>query len=267
MEQEQQEVLQIIESAKAESPASHLTKKYSFFSTKEIISELAKSGWSLAKQGEVKIRKTSKNYNSRIGKQKHLLIFENPNFIIENEGKINICIRNAHDGGGCLEIFYGFMRIVCSNQIFSKSLGDGKLIKLRHSQNHMIEFQETIKNVSLMVDRYKRQIMSLKSKTLNVSEIHSLAEQAILARFGEISKVAQELDVRSLFNTKRIEDEGNNAWVVFNRIQEHLIKGGVTYDSTNKKGLSIERKTRALKGINSQVEFNDTLYQKTLALV
>lgn len=83
----EQEVLQIIESAKAKEKANHLSKKYQFFSTEEIIEELKQHGWVLVKQGEVKIRKTGKNYQSRIGKQRHILIFENPEFQIDMKGK------------------------------------------------------------------------------------------------------------------------------------------------------------------------------------
>jgi len=264
----EQEVLQIIESAKAREKASHLSKKYQFFSTEEIIEELKLHGWVLVKQGEVKIRKTGKNYQSRIGKQRHILIFENPEFQIDNEGKINLCVRNSHDGGGCLEVFFGFMRRVCSNQIFSKSLGDGTSIKLRHSQNYKEDFKNLISNIIPLIEKYKEQLESLSTKVLTDDQILHFANEAIKARFGNMSTVQSCLDVNLLIHTKpkRLEDEGKSAWVIFNRVQEDLVQGGLTYETTNKKGKTVERTTRKLRGINSLIAFNDYLYQLILTI-
>lgn len=264
------EVTEVIESAKADKPASHMSKKYVFFSTQEIIEELRKLGWVLTKQSEVKLRKGGKNYQNRLGKQRHLLIFENPNFTIEHEGilegKINICIRNSHDGGGCLEIFFGFMRIFCANQIFSKSLGEGNVLKLRHSQNYKEEFKNLIKNFIPLIETYQKQIIGLKSKVLNDSQILHFAQEAIKARFGNMSTVQSCLDVQSILNYKRPEDEGTNAWVVFNKVQENLVQGGIEYQTTDKKGKPVTRKTRKLQSINSLIAFNDFLYQLIISL-
>lgn len=261
-----EEVLQVIESAKAKEKANHLSKKYQFFSTEEIIEELKLHDWTLVKQGEVKIRKTGKNYQSRIGKQRHILIFENPEFQIENEGKINLCVRNSHDGGGCLEVFFGFMRIVCANQIFSKSLGDGTSIKLRHSQNYKEEFKNLISTIIPLIEKYKEQLISLKTKVLTDEQILHFANEAIKSRFGNMSTVQSCLDVNKILISKRLEDNGKSAWVVFNRVQEYLVQGGLTYETTNKKGKTVERTTRKLKSINSLIAFNDYLYQLILSL-
>lgn len=265
MEQEQK-VLQIIESAKAKEKADWLSKKYQFFSTEEIIEELKQYGWDLVKQGEVKIRKTGKNYKSRIGKQRHILIFENPEFQIDNEGKINLCVRNSHDGGGCLEVFFGFMRRVCSNQIFSKSLGDGTSIKLRHSQNYKEDFKNLISNIIPLIEKYKEQLIGLKTKVLTDEQILHFANEAIKARFGNMSTVQSCLDVQSVLNVRRGDDLGTNAWVVFNKVQENLVQGGIEYETTDKKGKQVIRKTRRLQSINSLIAFNDLLYQFIISL-
>jgi len=261
-----QSVVEVIESAKAKEKAKHLSDKYVFFSTEEVIEELKKEGWILVKQGEVTLRKTGKNFQSRLGKQRHILIFENENFVIEGEGKINLCVRNSHDGGGCLEVFFGFMRRVCANQIFSKSLGEGSVIKLRHSANHKEEFKTLIKNIIPLLEKYKQQLIGLKTKILTDGQIIYFAGEAIKARFGNMSTIQSNLDLKLLLEVQRPEDEGNNAWVIFNKVQEYLINGGLPYSSTDKKGKVIERKTRKLKSINSLIAFNDYLYQLILTL-
>lgn len=81
-----------------------------------------------------------------------------------------------------------------------------------------------------------------------------------------MSTIQTNLEVNSILGFQRLEDKGNNAWVVFNRIQEYLIQGGLTYQTINKKGKVTERTTRKLKGINSLIVFNDYLYQLILSL-
>lgn len=269
MENEEIEVVKI-ESAKAKEKARHLSKKYQFFSTEQIIEELKKIGWHLVKQGEVKLRKSGKNYINRLGKQKHLLIFENPEFNLEIngsiEGKINICIRNSHDGGGCLEIFFGFMRIVCANQIFSKSLGNGNVLKLRHSSNYQEEFKNLIQNFIPLVEKYKEQLIELRNKQLTHEQVLKFADEAIRARFGNISTITSGLDINQVLKFQRPEDIGVSAWLVFNRVQENLVQGGLKYNTTDKKGKPVERTTRKMKSINSLIAFNDFLYQLIISL-
>lgn len=81
-----------------------------------------------------------------------------------------------------------------------------------------------------------------------------------------MSTVQSCLDVNKILVSKRLEDNGRSAWVVFNKVQEYLVQGGLTYETTNKKGKIVERTTRKLRGINSLIAFNDYLYQLILSL-
>jgi hypothetical protein len=60
------------------------------------------------------------------------------------------------------------------------------------------------------------------------------------------------VNVDELLAAERSEDEGNDLWVVFNRLQEKLIGGGY------KSGL---RKTRSVKSFQKDIEINEQLFE------
>jgi hypothetical protein len=60
-----------------------------------------------------------------------------------------------------------------------------------------------------------------------------------------------------LLTPERKEDEGDNLWVVLNRVQEKLTQGGFGY--LNAKGKL--RKTRAVKNFTMDTEMNMKLWE------
>jgi hypothetical protein len=59
-----------------------------------------------------------------------------------------------------------------------------------------------------------------------------------------------------LLTCRRTEDLGDNLWVIFNRVQEHLCVGGLTRRSTNGRLV----RTRRLTSINRDVQLNGQLW-------
>ena len=58
----------------------------------------------------------------------------------------------------------------------------------------------------------------MKRKQLSVDDMKKFAFEAARLRFDDII----EMNVEDLLRINRIEDEGNDVWTVFNRIQENL---------------------------------------------
>jgi hypothetical protein len=84
---------------------------------------------------------------------------------------------------------------------------------------------------------------------------YEFATKAIEARFGEEKQLpAEEID--NLLAAERKEDEGNNVWVVLNRVQEKLTSGGFGY--LNAKGKV--RKSRAVKNFTQDIDMNTKLW-------
>ena len=241
-----------IQSALANKAYSEVSEKYQYLSTISIVKALEQSGWKLKKQDEARLRGKA---NKRQGYQKHILIFENENFV-NAEGKIQLVIKNAHDRSGSLEIFLGFMRIVCANQLFAKNMGDGMHFRIRHSAKGLEQLKNAISMISGNANRITDNINFLKAKELTNDQVKIFTNQAIELRFGDNAKQLQLIDQTILHEPKREEDRGQNAWVVFQRIQEQFTQGGLHYTDGKKM-----RTVRKLKSINVLPDFNSKLWE------
>jgi type II secretory pathway component PulK len=67
----------------------------------------------------------------------------------------------------------------------------------------------------------------MKDKNMSHDEIKRFAYNAAKLRFNEDD---DKFDIDALLKVNRTEDEGNDVWTVFNRIQENL-----THDVKNKE--------------------------------
>ena len=66
------------------------------------------------------------------------------------------------------------------------------------------------------------------------------------------------VDAATLIQVRRPEDEGTDLWNTTNRVQESLIRGGVSDHHRDKHGKL--RSVRALRGIDSKVSLNKGLW-------
>ncbi|MEI7352991.1 DUF932 domain-containing protein, partial [Pectobacterium parmentieri] len=55
---------------------------------------------------------------------------------------------------------------------------------------------------------------------------------------------------------RRWQDESNDLWTTYQRVQENLIKGGLTGRSVQGK----QARTRAVKGIDGDIKLNRALW-------
>jgi len=93
-------------------------------------------------------------------------------------------------------------------------------------------------------------------KEMSDTEMKMFAEKAILARFGEEKQVTG-INLDELLAAERTLDEGNNLWVVFNRVQEKLTHGSFMH--VNGKGKL--RKARGIKNFQQDMELNEKLWE------
>jgi hypothetical protein len=70
------------------------------------------------------------------------------------------------------------------------------------------------------------EVNEMKHKGLSIEDMRKLAIEAASLRYDDLSLI----NIDDLFAVNRVEDESNDLWTVFNRIQENL-----THDITNMK--------------------------------
>jgi hypothetical protein len=80
-----------------------------------------------------------------------------------------------------------------------------------------------------------------------------MAKAALTYRFGE---EFQPVNETQLLTPRRVQDQRNDLWTTYQRIQENLVKGGLTgRNATGKRA-----RTRAVSGIDGDVKLNRALW-------
>jgi cytochrome c2 len=97
---------------------------------------------------------------------------------------------------------------------------------------------------------------TFKKTQLIESQIIDFAQKALTIRFGEEEMKRITVDYKVFTAATRKEDEGDDLWSVFNRIQEKVTEGDFNYSAATKI-----RKARRIKNFNQDLILNTKLYQ------
>jgi hypothetical protein len=235
----------------ADKGASHTSEKYSHIPTYKIIEDMAKLGWGVTDVKQIKARKNA-------GFQKHLVVFRNNDIVIDGaDGDTvfpQILLTNSSDGKNAFTFRAGLFRLVCENGLVV-STQDFENIKIRHFG---YDFNELQKTITAMVEKLPLTVESMnkfKQTQLTDNQIEEFAKRALEVRFGEEDIKRVTIDFREFTRATRKEDEGNDLWSVFNRIQEKVIEGDFSYGFATKT-----RKARKIKNFNQDIALNSKLY-------
>jgi len=233
----------------AEKSPNTTTDRYTHIPTSVVVEDLMKLGWEPTTAKQVKARKN-------VGYQKHLITFRNPDIMIRgNEGddvQPTVLLTNSHDGKNAFNFQVGLIRFVCENGLVVSD-EDYANVQIRHVGYSFEELQTKINDVIAKLPNLVEKINVFKSTELSNEQVNEFALKAAQLRFNdEISDTYVDID--GLLNIDRVEDEGNNLWSVFNRVQEKLIHGRFTYGRKN-------RKARSIKNFNQDIKVNKELWE------
>ncbi|NBU98707.1 MAG: DUF932 domain-containing protein [Spirochaetia bacterium] len=196
-----------------------------------------------------------------------MLIFENENYKDYADGKLigtnQFAIRNSHDVSSSLQMFIGHMRIACANQIFAKNFGsEGFYESIKHigGEDRTNEAITKFENLVGKMNIWRSVLKQLSSTKLTKDQMYGFAEKSIELRFKG-SPFIKDITPEMILNPRRIEDENNDAWSVFNRVQENIIKGGIPVTTTrpNKNGGNFKFSTRGIRSINTLPDLNNSM--------
>ena len=201
----------------------NVSDRYQQIPTTEIISEMEKyNNMKIVDFGAARVRKRDKQ-----NKQKHFVIMQGDNSKMVDGTNMQFGIFNSSDRSSSLKIYLSIFRFVCSNgMVVSDNLMEP--ISIRHTKNN-----DWKHSIASLMDEYDR----LKEKTQET--IHDMMNQYM--SYGDqgrlAERVAEELinpnitgeliDPRELTIAKRIEDTPKTLWATWNKIQEHMMNGGI----------------------------------------
>lgn len=176
---------------------------------------------------------------------------------LRRAGQINdqqvpeIIILNSHDGASSFQLLPGIFRSVCTNSLVcGQSFGE---IRVPHRGNVVERVIEGAYEVLGIFDQVEEKREAMQSLLLPPPAQQALAKAALMYRFGEEHQPVTEAQA---LTPRRWQDETNDLWTVFNRLQENLSKGGLVGRSAQGK----RSRTRAVNGIDGDLKLNRALW-------
>lgn len=232
-------------------PMAGVSDRYTFVPTARIVDGLREQNWMPVEVEEQRIRK-----EARRGFQKHMLRFRRAEQMATlDEWNVELVLLNSHDRGCAYQLHAGIYRRICSNGLVV-SEGSFEAIRFRHSKLETDEVVRASFRLLEFVPKVGEMVNRFRERLLDAEESLELARHAILLRYASPDDAPVEPD--TLLKARRDEDVSLDLWTALNRVQENLIRGGVSDFHRDRRGRL--RSVRALRGIDSKVSLNKGLW-------
>ncbi|MBE5214776.1 DUF945 domain-containing protein [Pectobacterium sp. A535-S3-A17] len=239
------ELAHTVPSVFSEDKHGSRSERYTYIPTITLLDNLQREGFQPFFACQTRVRDPEKREHT-----KHMLR-------LRREGQISgkqvpeIILLNSHDGSSSYQMLPGLFRQVCHNGLIcGESLGEVRVPHKGDVVGRVIEGAYEVLDTFECIDEKRDAMQSL---LLPPPAQTALAQAALTYRFGEEYQPVTEAQILS---PRRWQDESNDLWTTYQRIQENLIKGGLSGRTVQGK----RARTRAVKGIDGDVKLNRALW-------
>lgn len=228
----------------------NVSEKYVVIDSQKLVNELQKRGFEL--------RSLMARAN---GRGVHVIRMRAADSYTAPNGETlypEIVLKNSYNGKSSFQIQMGIFRLVCSNglTILDNSFGS-YTARVRHFGNEAtladeitLQFVERLTSIWQVQER-------MASKVLTEKQAIQLAMKAAEARWQKEFTAQQ---AAALLKAARPEDEGMDAWRVYNRIQENVLNGGIEIEG-------MKATPKALTAAKRHAKVNEAIFEAAYALV
>jgi hypothetical protein len=260
-----EQVAAVCPQAFASKPSNNVSDKYVFVNTESIMDDMQALGWYPV---SAKQRKPRPGVHTRFSS--HMIIFQNPELqITSEEEKLapSIILINSHDGTRTFQFRMGIYRLVCSNGLVIPE-EEYTSFRIRHMGYTFDQLKESMTKAVERISEKVQVINQMIEKQLTEQEQMDLALKALLIRSGvntetvEAPKYSEE-SLKEVLKPSREEDKGDNLWVVFNRIQEAVTRGGFRVGVEGEK----TRPLNKIKSFEKDFKVNEELFEAALEIL
>lgn len=219
--------------------------KPNYIETLDTVENLMKQGWMIDSVCE---NRNKSNYKI----DTHYVKMSHPDLIMKTskggtEGISNLYITNSCSGNKAMNIDLGMYRQVCSNGLISFS-GE-RVGSISHNDKGQRKYEIVMSEINKHASKAIDSFIKFKQKELTSAQIQKLTRDALRLRFKNIS----DINHSQLNVAHRTEDEGNQLWNVYNRIQENLIKPNMLVDANG-------RLISGVSNVKQDLEVNKQLF-------
>lgn len=240
-----EELMQVVPSVFSEERHGSRSEKYAYIPTITLLENLQREGFEPFFACQSRVRDPDRREHT-----KHLLRLRRTGQITGQQVP-EIIILNSHDGASSFQLIPGIFRSVCTNSLVcGQSFGE---IRVPHRGDIVGKVIEGAYEVLGVFDRVEEKRDAMQSLLLPPPAQHALANAALTYRFGEEH---QPVTATQILTPRRYEDQQNDLWTTYQRLQENLLKGGLSGRTAQGK----RTHTRAINGIDGDVKLNRALW-------
>nr|WP_282808391.1 DUF932 domain-containing protein [Hafnia alvei] len=223
-------------------------RTYTYIPTITLLDKLRAEGFQPFYACQTRVRDEDKR-----GHTKHLLRLRREEGIaITGKEVPEIILLNSHDGSSSYQMLPGMFRFACANGLIcGHSFGE---VRVPHKGDVTGKVIEGAYEVLGIFDDVADDMEAMKSISLTPNEQSLFARAALTYRYEEHDKFP--ITESQLLTPRRWEDKKDDLWTTFQRVQENMIKGGLS--GRNEKGK--RTRTRAVKGIDGDIKLNRALW-------
>ncbi|MFK3711557.1 DUF932 domain-containing protein [Leclercia adecarboxylata] len=240
------ELQRIVPSAFSAEKHESRSDRYTYIPTIEILDRLREEGFQPYYATQSRTHDVEKREFT-----KHLLRLRRHDQIAGKEVP-EIILLNSHDGSSSYKMIPGMFRQICTNGLVAwKNFGE---IKVPHKGDIVGQVIEGAYTVLETFDTVSGNIDLMKGIQLSEPEQRLLSAAALEYKYdGGHSPVTPD----QLLQSRRWEDKSPDLWTTFNRIQENVIKGGIS----GRTAKGSRTRTREVTGIDGDIKLNQALWK------
>jgi hypothetical protein len=266
-----EEIAELAPSATATAAHESRSERYCYIPTSTVIEGMQKAGFEAYAATQSSCRD-----EGRRDFTKHMIRFRREEDMaraaVVGELVPEIVMVNGHDGTTRYKLNAGVFRFACANGLL---VADSTLasISVMHRGDVVAEVIQASLRIAEQSGTVLETIKQWKSIQLSYDEQVAFATSAHRLRFeSSEGKIATAIQPTQLLNVRRMQDNRDDLWSVFNRIQENVIKGGLrgrtASSNTAEHGYVRGRRmsTREVTGIGQDVKLNRALWTRAEAM-
>jgi len=221
--------------------------------TMQVIETLGETGFL-----PVRAMQATSREETRLGYVRHMVVLRQRGSVAASILP-ELVLLNANDGGSAYRLLSGVFRTVCANGLI---VADGLIadLAIKHLGDRLRErVIDATGAIAEQVPVVFRQITRWQQTTLSETEQLAYAQAALHLRYPDRPLDRTPITPAALLMVRREADSGSDLWTIFNRVQEHLLRGGLP--GASRTGRAVQ--TRALTGVSSNVRLNVALWKLT----
>ena len=242
------ELFRTVPSVFSEEKHDSRSERYRYIPTITLLDSLQKEGFTPFFACQTRVRDISRREHT-----KHMLRLRRHDQIIGSQVP-EIILLNSHDGSSSYQMLPGFFRYVCANGLVcGDSFGE---VRVPHKGDVLNKVIEGAYEVLGTFDAIAEKCEQMQSLILPPSAQHIFAQAALTYRYGAEHHPITEAQV---LQPRRFEDKKEDLWTVYQRLQENLIKGGLSGRTVKGK----RARTRSVNGIDDDIKLNKALWVLT----